>query len=169
MRKNIRMGLDCSTTSTGYAIFNWNKLLCSGTIKPNQKLDWRSRIQYEWQALNNIIREYKPNTIYVEDVPLKDGKFTIQKLSVVQGIVLSLCAQYSIDVQFLLPSEWRGKLGMYDGTNEGKQRAVLKRKAVEMANNIFHLNLCWNGEGSKKTEDDRAEAILICYSQVKDF
>ena len=56
---------------------------------------------------------------------------------------------------------------LFDGTRDGMHRDVLKEKAILMANDIFGLNLLWNGAKSKKTEDDEAEAILIAYSQIR--
>lgn len=78
-----------------------------------------------------------------------------------------LGGEYGAEIKFLLPSEWRSGLNLYDGTREGTHRDVLKRKAVETANKLFNLNLKWIKEKSKKNEDDEAEALLIAYSQIK--
>ena len=40
------MGLDTSTTATGYAILNRNKIVKSGVIKPNKTLSSIERIIY---------------------------------------------------------------------------------------------------------------------------
>ena len=98
---------------------------------------------------------------------MKDGKPTILKLGAVQGMIICLAAQYGAEIKFLLPSEWRSGLGLYDGTRQGTHREVLKKKAVETANKLFGLNLLWVKEKSKKNEDDEAEALLIAYSQIK--
>lgn len=55
---------------------------------------------------------------------------------------------------------------MFDGTNEGKKREVLKQKAIEMANDCFDLELKWISLNSKKNDDDIAEAILICAAML---
>src|SRR5699024_1558261 len=91
----------------------------------------------------------------------------ILKLGSVQGMALCLASQYDIDIHFLLPSEWRSGLGLYDGTRQGTHREVLKKKAVETANKLFNLELLWVKEKSKKNEDDEAEALLKAYSQIK--
>ena len=164
----IVMGIDGSTTSSGWAIFESDgcKRLASGRIQFNDK-DWRDRIFKEWKVFDKIIQKYHPDKIYIEDVPMKDGKSTILKLGAVQGMAICLASQYNIDIHFLLPSEWRSELGLYDGTRQGTHREVLKKKAVETANELFNLNLAWVKEKSKKNEDDEAEAILIVYSQIK--
>ena len=164
----VIMGIDGSTTSSGWAIFESNecKRLASGRIQFSDK-DWRERIFKEWKVFDKIIQKYRPEKIYMEDVPMKDGKSTILKLGSVQGMALCLASQYNIEIQFLLPSEWRSCLGLYDGTRQGTHREILKKKAVETANKLFGLDLLWVKEKSKKNEDDEAEALLIAYSQIR--
>ena len=164
----IVMGIDGSTTSSGWAIFESEgcKRLVSGRIRPKGD-DWREKVRQECEAFKNIIERYRPQVIYMEDVPMKDGKPTIMKLGAVQGAIICLAAQYQIKVNFLLPSEWRSGLGLFDGTRQGTHREILKRKAVETANKLFGLELAWVKEKSKQNEDDEAEALLIAYSQIK--
>lgn len=164
----IIMGIDGSTSSSGWAIFESDgcKRIASGRIKPKGE-NWREKIEKEWIVFSQIIEKYKPEKIYMEDVPMKDGKPTIMKLGAVQGMALCLAVQYNAEIFFLLPSEWRSSLGLYDGTREGTHREILKKKAVETANKLFNLELLWVKEKSKLNEDDEAEAILIAYSQIK--
>lgn len=163
----IVMGIDGSTTSSGWAIFESEdcKRIDSGSVQPKGE-NWREKITKEWTDFSQIIEKYNPKIIYMEDVPMKDGKPTILKLGAVQGMAICLASQYNIEINFLLPSDWRSVLGLYDGTRQGTHRDVLKKKAVEMANRLFGLNLLWVKEKSKKNEDDEAEALLIAYSQI---
>ena len=162
------MGIDASTTSTGVSIFDETNLIFYTTIKPTGE-DWRDRLFHQGPVLKEIVEEYKPDIVYMEDVPLKKvgGLQTLVILGGVQGFFYGIIASHNIPVKFLAPTQWRSKLQMFNGTEEGKKREVLKKKAVMMANEIFGLNLVWNGPTSKKTEDDVAEAILIAYSQIK--
>lgn len=164
----IVMGIDGSTTSSGWAIFESDGCIriASGRIRPKGD-NWRDKIEEEWVMFSELLEKYRPEKIYMEDVPMKDGKLTIMKLGAVQGMAICLAAQYGIDIQFLLPNEWRSCLGLYDGTRQGTHREILKRKAVETANKLFKLNLLWVKEKSKQNEDDEAEALLIAYSQIK--
>lgn len=164
----IVMGIDGSTTSSGWAIFESEdcKRIDSGRLQPKGDI-WRDKIEKEWIMFSQIFEQYHPQKIYMEDVPMKDGKSTILKLGAVQGMAICLAAQYGAEIQFLLPNEWRSVLNLYDGTRQGTHREVLKKKAVETANKLFGLNLLWVKEKSKKNEDDEAEALLIAYSQIK--
>ena len=160
------LSIDASTKSTGWAIFDDERLIAYGIIKERND-DWRENVMAETMELAAIIREYHPQKVYAEDVPMKDGKLTIAKLGAVQGMILSLCAGFRIKPIFLLPSTWRRELDMYDGTRAGLQRDVLKEKAVHMANEIFGLDLKWVKPKSTKNEDDIAEAILIGWAVIQ--
>lgn len=160
------MGIDASSTATGWSIFEDNELIAHGTVKPKGE-NWREKIQNEWSKLDEILEKYKPEQIYIEDVPLKSGSHTLVVLGAVQGMLLALCTSKSIPVSFLLPSDWRGSVGLYDGTRAGTHRVVLKQKAIKMANKKFGLDLLWVSPNSKKNQDDEAEGILIAYSQIK--
>lgn len=153
----IVLGIDASTTATGFAVLDDGELIHCGLIKPKSD-DWRYRVKEITRVLEEIIEEYHPSTIMLEDVPLESKNVqTLYKLSVLQGYISKMCDEESVDLCLQTPTKWRQKLGMFDGTKEGKKREVLKLKAVQMANNMFELEL-------KKTHDDIAEAILVGYS-----
>ena len=61
----IVMGIDASTTSTGWAIFDDKELKAYGLIKPDGE-DWRERIVNQAPQLVEIISKYKPEKIYME-------------------------------------------------------------------------------------------------------
>ena len=161
----ISIGIDASTSCTGVAVFDDKELIKYGAIKP-KGADWRERLANESITLAKILNKYKPEVLYIEDVPRKPGSNTLVKLGAVHGMILCLCAGYKLTPTFLLPSDWRRDLGMYDGTREGTHRDVLKEKAVKMANEVFGLSLVWAGTTSKKSDDDIAEAVLIAWSQI---
>ena len=162
----VIMGIDASTTCTGWSIFSDDKLIAHGAIHTKGVYARQFPMQ-ETMELAAIMRQYRPAVLYAENVPLKDGKPTLVKLGAVHGMMLSLCAAFRIEPHFLLPNEWRHPLGLYDGTRKGLERDVLKKKAIEMANEVFGLTLRWVAPKSKRNEDDEAEAILIAYSQIK--
>ena len=163
----IIMGIDASTTSTGWAIFDDKELKAYGLIKPNGE-DWRERIGNQSPQLVEIISKYKPEKIYMEDVPLKSKypKVLVQ-LGAVQGFIYGVTASVHVPVVFLGPSEWRSPMGLFNGTREGTKRDELKKKSIEKANKLFGLDLLWVSPKSTKNEDDIADAVLIAYSQIK--
>lgn len=163
----IVMGVDSSTRSTGYSIFKDKELIDYGVIKPEGN-DWHERIVNQGPELVKILTKYHPDKIYMEDVPLKaqNPKVLVQ-LGAVQGYFYGLAASFNIPICFLLPSEWRSPMGLFDGTKNGTKRAEMKRKSVEKANELFGLNLVWKSPSSKFNEDDISDSVLVAYSQVK--
>ena len=159
------IALDASTSCTGYAVFEDEQLVAYGKIKPKGD-DWRDRIMDETLEIAALIREYHPRVIIAEDVPKKPGANTLQKLGAVHGMILSLCAGFRIKPMFVLPTNWRHELGMFDGTRAGMKRDVMKEKAVHIANEQFGFDLQWISPTSSKNDDDVAEAILIGWSYV---
>lgn len=159
------ISIDASTSSSGWAVFQNNELIAHGCVKPKGK-DWRDRIMEESVFFMRLIQKYNPDMICAEAMPLKPGSHTLETLGAVHGMILCLCAGYKIKPVFLLPSKWRKTLGLFDGTRQGMKREVLKEKAIIMANEKFGLDLKWHGPKSKKSEDDKAEAILVGWSQI---
>lgn len=152
----IYMGVDGSTTSTGIGIFDNEKLLYYECIKPKSKLLWQDRVMVIAQRLNAILDEYRPSVIYMEDVPLKDGKPTILKLGAVRGVVIGLCGIYNIKLDAESVSDWRRNAGFYGDGKEGLKRDEMKKKAVKEVKRLFNIDV----------NDDVAEGILIAYRTV---
>lgn len=164
----ISIGLDCSTKSSGWAVFDDNKLIDYGLIK-SDKIEWRDRLYYQGKILSELFDLYKPQIIYMEDVPLSlnGGAKILMMLGAVQGMVYGIGASKGIEMKFITPSEWRSPLGLFSGTRKGTTRQELKRKSVEKANELFGLNLTYKSPSSKFNCDDISDAILLCYSQIK--
>lgn len=160
-------GIDASTKSTGWSIFDGKELVAYGVIKPEGQ-DWRERTVNQAPKLIEILNKYHPDKIYMEDVPLKaqNPKVLVQ-LGAVQGFFYGVAASFNIPIEFLIPSQWRSPMGLFDGTRSGTKRAEMKRKSIEKANDLFGLNLVWKSACSIKNDDDIADAILIAYGQVK--
>ena len=161
------MGIDASTTCTGYSIFEDGKLIDYGYIRPKGQ-HWRERLIQIGEQLKEILKQSMPDKIYMEDVPLMGTqKQTFVILGAVQGFILGIATSMNIEISFLLPSQWRSLMGLYDGSRQGTKKEMMKEKAVKMANKIFQLDLVWAGGKSVKNQDDIAESILIAYSQIK--
>lgn len=162
----ITLSLDCSTSCTGYAVFNEDKLVHYGCIKPDGD-SWRERLTHEGAPLSELIKTYKPNRLIVEEVPLKAANIKVLMiLGAVQGYVLGIAASHHVPIQFVLPQKWRSDIGIFDGTREGTKRDVLKKKSVEKANELFGLDLNWVSPSSSKNDDDISDAILLGWSQI---
>lgn len=159
-------GIDASTQSTGWCIFQDKKLIDYGVIKPDGD-NWREHMFNQTTSLIGVLKKYHPDKIYMEDVPLKarNPRLLVQ-LGAVQGFFYGIASSYKIPVEFLTPSKWRSMVGLFDGTKEGVKREEMKRKSVEKVNQLFGLDLVWKSPNSRFNEDDISDAILVAYSQL---
>ena len=169
MTKNeIILGIDASTSSTGWCVFDKTGLSAYGVIKPDGE-DWRERLANEGIKLKEIVEQYHPTKIIMEDVPLnqKGGLKVLVVLGAVQGFMLGVASSQNIPIDFISPTTWRSSLGFYTGEQNGTKRDAMKKKSIEYVNSEFGLNLKYVSPKSKFNEDDIAEAICIAYSQIK--
>lgn len=164
-KKEIILGLDCSTTSTGWSIFDFKGLAAYGLIKPEGN-DWRERLVHQAPNLKDIIEKYHPTKIIMEDVPLnnKGGLKILVVLGAVQGLVLGIASSYGVPIKLVTPNEWRSKVGLFDGDRNGTKREEMKQKSIELVNSEFGLDLKWFSKSSKFNQDDISDSILIAYS-----
>ena len=159
----ITIGIDASSTCTGWSVFDNKNLIDYGAIKPKGS-NYRERIFNEAPELIAVFNKYKPEMVYMEDVPHnpRGGISTAIILGAVQGFIYGVAMSCKTNITFVDPNTWRSDGGLFDGTQEGRRREVLKKKAIDMANKKFNLELKWYSPSSTKNDDDIAEAILIC-------
>jgi len=170
------MGLDASTSCTGICIFNDKKLIYYNKIKPKNNTDFRHNACDIVEQVLEVAEKYKPNIIYMEDVPTfvrKGGRGgnilkPMVSLGSVQGIFYYvLCHKHGFKIEYVGVAEWRQKLGFLKGEKGDRSRDKQKAKAVTYVNDIFGLNLHYvEGKKSVKDDDDIAEAICIVMSVI---
>lgn len=148
-------GIDGSTTSTGIAIFDDEELIFYDCIAPKHK-DCDTRIKEIACRLNDIFDHYRPSQVFVEDIPLKDGKPTIKKLSTIRGVILCICELYESLLTFDSVAQWRKNAGFFGGSKEDLKRDIMKKKAIAEVEKLFNIDV----------NDDIAEAILIGYRSM---
>lgn len=173
----IYMSIDASTTCCGWSIFDEDDLLDYGKITPTDPdAHWRVRITDIIPQINKLVKKYKPSQVYCEDVPLmaKRGKATLVTLGAMQGALLSLFANWNIPIEFIAVSTWRKNIGLFDGTEKGKERDEMKVKSIRKANELFGIDLAltFTRTGKynpKKSDDDIADSIMVFCSTRKKY
>lgn len=166
------LGLDMATKKTGFCIMKDNEKIKDYGLIRTESVETKERMKEIYEAIKEIIMENDIKHIVLEDVPvnnhnnLKTGK----DLSILQGVVLSICFENNINYTLYNPSAWRAIIGTYNGTREGLKRDFQKKKAVEIVNNIYNLGFVYNitETKTKLTDDDKAEAILIALAYLRD-
>lgn len=161
----IRMGLDASTKSSGWCIFNDDELIEYGKISPDDdSLTWRERIVWMMHQIALIIKKYDVKELIAE-TPVKTTKNvnTLEQLFSLHGAILGIATVLHINFVPVDVNQWRKSLGLLKDIpkNSADKRAILKKRSIEMANNLYDLNLVWKSNSSKFNDDDISDSILI--------
>lgn len=171
----IYMGIDASSSCTGLCVFNDRALVFYDKIKPKDKgKNYRENACAILEQVEQIVQRYKPDVIFMEDVPqfVRQGSHggnlvkPLITLGCVQGVFYyELAYKLGYKIVFLDVYEWRKKLDFLKGE---RKRDKQKAKAVTYVNELFGLNLYYQeGKKSVKDDDDIAEAICLVISEIK--
>lgn len=140
------LGLDTSTTSTGYAVLDNEKLISCGTIKTPKKADLLDKIIYIEEHVKQIIKAKEVDFIVIEDLAVTRSASTTKALA---GLLYHLLTEFrkrELLVVQARPSEWRKVCGI-----KGKCRKELKENAIQHVKNVYNINV----------NDDEADSICI--------
>lgn len=155
----LLLSLDLSTKSTGYAIWDKDKLIDYGLITASSQ-DLIKRIQKITNDLNDILKAKSANCsidkVIVEEVRPENGLQNIQThraLMWLQGAIATMFHDdYNLSLEYVYPSEWRSKCGIKTGA--GIKRESLKKKDIAFVKETFNIDV----------NDDIADAIGIGYA-----
>lgn len=161
----IVMGLDVSTTSTGYSVFRNKNLIAYGLISPKLDEDIYTRMVYTINEINILFAKHKVGFIGVEDMVFARSRNTKTAKDIFQlvSMICGVATLKGISWKLLYPSEWRKISGIYNSKIKSLKREFQKERAVELCNELFDLKLEWKSDlNDKKTHhSDIAEAVLI--------
>lgn len=139
------LGLDTSTTSTGYAIIDNGKLIDYGCIKPPKDLDTIDRIIYIEKEVKEIIFKKEIEYVVIEELAMvRSGTVT----KVLAGLLYHLIIEFrkrELLTVLVRPSEAR------KGRITGKNRQELKQNAITYVKDKY----------KKDVNDDEADSIIL--------
>lgn len=149
--KSRSIGLDQATHTTGYSIFDGDKLIYAGTFEAiaNDEIERDVKIK-NW--LIQLIQNWNPDMIGIEDIQLQQlnnknyGVTTYRTLARLQGILMATCAEQKVHYVICPPSTWRMHCGV-----KGRSRAERKRFMQDKVKEWFDITV----------SDDVADAIGI--------
>lgn len=159
----ILLSLDASVVSTGYAIFDEDKLIKYGKIITNKK-DFETedlRLNYICDEIEQLIIEYEIDELVCEDQFTSVNSKTILILRKLIGGIMRTANEFDINVQYYFPNEWRKILGINKGTGNDK-----KKKCYDylIKNNIIDFEFI---PKNKDKNDDICDAIGIGLAYLK--
>ena len=152
----ILMGIDASTKDTGYSIFDNSKLIKYGNIAASSS-DVIARISKITKELQQILTQYHPDKVYIEDIMPADVHNNIEiykKLTYLQGFIVTILHSLNIPYVLITASHWRKACGIKTGAKI--KRATLKEEDINFVAVKFGIT----------TNDDIADAIGIGWCGV---
>lgn len=144
------LALDCSTSCTGWAIYNLDtsKYVESGFIKPKGKeftSDFFKRTTFMKEFVKDkLLTKYNVTHVAVEDINVVISQLGAKRLAMGVGIILSNFT--SDEITFINVSTWRKHYQF-----RKMKSKEYKEAAVDLVEKLY----------DKKVSDDEADSILI--------
>ena len=112
------IGIDPSTSSTGYAVVDENrKLIDCGRIEG--LADDPKSFAFLYKELTELMEKFPPTAITCETQFIGPNRETSIKLIRPTGVVLTAAGAWDVPFDFIAPSSWRH---MYQGTGKWSKR-----------------------------------------------
>ena len=150
------LGIDPGMAIVGYGMIevdnNTMKLITSGSIQTDKKLDDSKRLLEIYNDLSQIIEKYQPDCASVEQLFFFKNQKTIIPVAEARGVILTVLEKYGIPAYSYTPMEVKQVLTGY-GRAEKKEVEQMVRLA------LLDINL------PKLDDTVDAIAIAICHSR----
>jgi len=154
------ISIDSSTKKTGVAYFE-NGSLKKYFLLESSNSDVDVRFCEIVKQLYDVLNEYMPDIVWIEDTWNANNIQTTKVLSKLIGTVYGWCIVKSKEFHTILPSEWR----KYCGISQSKmKRAELKQASIAYVKNRYDIDV----------NDDVADAIsmgdgIVNYFQTEEL
>ena len=148
------LALDQASRTSGYAIFEDNQLIDSGTFTLIQD-DIGERLVELRDTIIKFIDNNQIELVLFEDIQLQAGNTgvtTYKVLAEVFGVIQELLTERGIEYQIIHSQTWKSVLNI-----KGRTRPEQKKNAQMYVLNTFN----------KKVSQDTADAICIGSSYIK--
>lgn len=146
-RKTLKriIALDNATHITGWAIFDDIKLVSYGkyTVKSEETSD---RILEMGDWLVNLLQQWEPDTIVLEDIQQQSNVSTFKVLAKLQGVLEYISKKNNADYYIIPPATWKSNAGV-----KGKSRADQKKSAQLIVQKLYNI----------QATQDECDAILL--------
>ena len=147
------LALDCSTKSTGIAIFKDKEFLGKGCITASSN-DLFKRIHKMVDSINELITQAGIDQVVMEEVIPDHAKNTqtFKALMYLQAAVMMMIHDNhpTVKVELIYPGSWRSQANIKTG--RGVKRESLKEADIARAKEVF---------GVAELNDDEADACLL--------
>lgn len=149
IKKMKTLGVDVATKLTGWSILEDNVLTNYGIIDGSKIKEVEHRLSLLYLNLYEIVEEYSPDIVAVEDQYFSRNMDTLKKLSQARGVVMLVASQLELPLYVITPSE--AKLAICGKGNANKKEV---REAVKQRYNIENI------------KEDEADAAAIAFAAI---
>lgn len=129
----VILGLDQSTTLTGWSIFENRKLIAYDKIIIPDKYKAEKRMELMTEEIRKIILRYEPDKVYFEQTFLKGSPRGFRTLCQMQGFIMWELHMHRIPYEIKEESVWTKNILCCHGEREERKNSVLG-KIEEMFN-----------------------------------
>lgn len=153
MKNNI-LALDQASRCSGFAVFQEDQLIASGTFTFDDD-SFSLRLVKIRNKVISLIEQYNINKILLEDIQLQgqtNNVETYRKLAEVRGVLSELACEMKIPHEIIHSQTWKSTLDI-----KGRDRATQKRNAQAFVAATY----------GKKVSQDESDAICIGSHYIK--
>lgn len=140
------IALDQASRTSGYSVFDGDKLIASGTIKLTDD-HVGMRLYKLRQSVQQLCQQYQVEYMILEDIQLQHDPQTYKTLGKVLGVLEELAVElFGQNYTIYTCAHWRSVLSI-----KGNERSVQKKNAQQYV--LEHYN--------KRVSEDESDAICI--------
>ncbi len=154
------LGIDPGYGITGYSVIeyigNKFKLITSGAIKTPANMSFPLRLSQIYTDLNNIIDEFKPDAVSVEELFFNNNAKTAINVAQARGVILVTCCQKNIPTYEYTPLQVKQAVVGY-----GRADKIQVQKMVKTILNVEKL--------PKLDDTTDSMAMAICHAHSAKF
>lgn len=146
------LALDQSLNTSGWAIFEDDKLKTYGTftISPTRPIE--ERLHNIWKQVNELYALHEFDFLVFENIQQQYGNVeTFKKLAYVQATLMLWCYNTAMKFKILGPSEWRKVISDKYKIKFGKARKEQKENCMKFIQEQYE----------KQCSEDEADAIAL--------
>ena len=151
---NNILALDQASRTSGYAVFQDNTLIASGTFTFDDDNIPKRLVKIRNKTIE-LIQQYGITKVLLEDIQLQgqtNNVSTHKILAEVLGVLEELCAELKIPHEVIHSQTWKSGLNI-----KGRDRAAQKKNAQEFVLATYNI----------KVSQDESDAICIGTHYVK--
>lgn len=151
-KQSVILALDQSTSCTGYCVFVNNQKRESGIITPDHtdkktSEDFILRINNMGEKISQLVQQYKPTVVVLEDIQFQKNYGTYKRLANLQGVIFAHLHKQQTPFLLVEVTRWKSFLGV-----KSRGRENQKKETIEKIKEIYNL---------EKVYEDEADAIGI--------